>query len=83
MWAGSRTNLLFHLVHYHTKDTIVITKEGNRPHPRCPRCSVFVPWEALNGNHPTTDLCRRGVEQEFWLLAVDEAQAGAGSGVEM
>ena len=36
------TNLWIHFMHRHVCDMIVIMEEGNRPHPRCPDCDMFV-----------------------------------------
>ena len=46
--ATMRTNLWIHFVHFHVQDTVVIMKEGNRPHPHCQTCEMFVPWAVLN-----------------------------------
>ena len=72
----NRNNLRIHFVHRHVWDTVVILEEGNRPHPHCPRCDMFVPWGALNGCHPTMALCRRGEGRKFRILTVEEAWAG-------
>ena len=74
--AKTHTNPRIHFVHYHIRDTIVITEEGNRLHPRCPACEMFVPWAALNRYHPLLDLCVWGEERNRWRLSEEEAWAG-------
>ena len=73
----TRTNLRIHFVHRHMWNTIVILEEGNRPHPRCPSCDMFIPWAALNRRHPSSDLCTRGADRNRQCLAEEEARAGA------
>ena len=47
-------------------------EEGNLPHPRCTRCNILVPRQALNGRHPATAQCARGAEQKRRWLAEAE-----------
>ena len=72
--AKIRTNLRIHFRHRHVQDTIVIPKEGKRPHPCCPDCDIFVPWAALNRSHPTTALCVRRAEQKRQRLEEGEVR---------
>ena len=51
---------------------MIILEEGNIPHLRCPRCDVLVPWKALNGQHATTALCSKGVEQKICCLEAED-----------
>ena len=74
--ASSRTNLRIHFVHCHVRDAIVILEEGNRPYPRFPQCDMFVPHKALNGQHLSLSLCRRGMESKWRRLAEKEAREG-------
>ena len=53
-----------HFLHRHFLGTVVIMEEVNLPHPRCNRCDMLVPRRALNGMHPSTSQCARGVEQK-------------------
>ena len=48
----TRTNLWIHFVHRHVRDTIVMMEEGDRPHPRCLVCDMFILWVELNRRHP-------------------------------
>ena len=42
------------------------------PHPRCTRCNILVPRQALNGRHPATAQCARGAEKKRRWLAEAE-----------
>ena len=64
MTASSRKNLRVHFAHQKPQYSIVALEEGNQPHPRCPKCDMFVPQEALNRAHPTLAMCRRSVGEE-------------------
>ena len=61
-----------HFWRRHVRDTIIILDEGNLPHPRCENCDMFVPWQALNGRHKSTMMCKSGVERKRWRLAEAE-----------
>ena len=50
--ALNQTNLHFHSVHHYVWDTIVILEFGNWPYPRCAKCDMFVPQQALNVGTP-------------------------------
>ena len=65
----------------HIQDTIIILKEGNLPHPHLPKCNMFVPCKALNGNHPSTEMYTRGRERKFKHLEVEETQLGTETAV--
>ena len=52
-----RTALRVHFMQHHVWDTIVVLEEGNQPHPQCPRCDIFFPWEALNSHQPSMKIC--------------------------
>ena len=69
-------NLRIHFVHRHMRYTIVITEEGNQPHPRCPMCNMFVLWKSLNDHQPTKSLCARGDDMKCKRLEADKTQAG-------
>ena len=64
-------------MHCHVLDTIVVLEEGNCPLLRCPRCDMFVPWEALNRRNLATAMCAKGAEQKRRQWAEEEAHAGA------
>ena len=57
-------NLQVEFVHCHVQDKIVILEEGNRTNPHCPKCDMFVPWEALNRQNSDTALFARGEEMK-------------------
>ena len=44
--------------------TVIILEESNLHHPRCPRCDMLVPWEALNGWHLTNAKCEKWAERK-------------------
>ena len=58
--VATRTAMRVHFVHLHVFDTVVILKEGNSPHLRCPLCNMLVPRRALNGRKPGTAQCTKG-----------------------
>ena len=51
--AATRTAMRVHFLQRQFLDTVFIMEEGNLPHPRYARCNMLVPWQALNGKHPT------------------------------
>ena len=61
-----------HFWRRHVWDTIIISEEGNLPHPRCKNCNMFVPWWALNSRHKSTMMCKRGAERKRRRLAEAE-----------
>ena len=62
------------LLHRHALNTMVILEEGNFPHLRCAQCNILVPRRALNGGHPATAQCARGVERKRQRLAEAETR---------
>ena len=72
---SSRTALWVSFMNLHVKDTVLVLEEGNLPHPQCPRCDIFVPWEAMNGRHPVTVMCVEGVERKRRGQVEEEAHA--------
>ena len=68
-WSALRVHFMYH----HVQDTIVVPEEGNRPLLRCPKCDMFVPWEALNGRHRDTAMCARGAELKLRRRREEEA----------
>ena len=72
--AGTRTAMRVHFWRRHVRDIVIIFEEGNLPHPRCPRCDIFVPWRALNGRHKNTEMCRGGADQKRQRLAEAEVR---------
>ena len=56
------------------RDIIIILEEGNLPHPRCINCDMFVPWQALNGRHKSTEMCRSGADRNRLRLAEAEVR---------
>ena len=51
---------------------MIILEEGNLPHPRCSRCDMLVPWQALNGRHHNTTMYRKGTERKRRWMAEKE-----------
>ena len=64
-------------MHRHVHDTVVILEEVNLPLPRCPRCDLQVPRQALNGRHLGTAQCKTGAERKLQRLAAAEGAEGA------
>ena len=62
--AGKRTATRMHFCSWHVRDIVIILEEGNLPHPRCSRCDMLVPRQALNGRHHATGMCRKGMDQK-------------------
>ena len=56
------------------RDIVIILEEGNLPHPRCTNCDISVPWQALNGRHKSTEMCRGGVDKKRRRLAEAEVR---------
>ena len=63
---------MYTLWQHHVKYTVVILKESNLPHPRCPLCDMMMTWKALNGTHRRTTQCTQGVESKRRKLATEE-----------
>ena len=63
-----------HFVHRHILNTVVMMEERNSPHPRCARCDMQVPRRALNGRHPGTAQCLKGVERKRRRLEETETR---------
>ena len=63
-----------HFSYQHPQDIIVILKEVNQLHPRCPQCDMLVPREALNRAHTNPDICWRRIERKLWRLVVAEME---------
>ena len=70
----TRTEMRVHFLHRHVLDSVVITEEGNFPHPHCAQCNMLVPPEALNGRHPATAQFARGAERNRRRLAEAETR---------
>ena len=70
--AETRTAIRFHFLHRHVRYTVIILKDVNIPHLRCPRCEMLVTWNSLNGQHVTTAQCDKGVERKMCWLSIDE-----------
>ena len=66
-----------HFIHRNVLNTVVILEEGNFPHPRCTRCNMMVPRQALNGRHPVTSQCKKGAERKRRRLAEAETRESA------
>ena len=61
---GIRTAMQVHFWRQHVRYIVIILEEGKLPHPRCPRCDMFVPWRALNIRHKSTEMCRCGADKK-------------------
>ena len=61
-----------HLLYRNVLDTVVILEEGNYPHPRCARCGLLVPRQALNGRQPVTAQCARVTDRKRRRIAEAE-----------
>ena len=73
----SRTALRVHSVPSHMQDTVVVLEEVNTPLPRCPHCDMFIPREALNGQHPTTEMCAKGSKNKYRQQVEEEMHVDA------
>ena len=51
---------------------VIILKDGNLPHPRCPQCDILVPYRALNGRHHANAQCAKGAERKRRRIAEAE-----------
>ena len=71
------TNLRIHFVPHPVRDIIVIMEEGNRPHPLCPYCNMFVLWVALNYRHPNNNFFTQGEDQKRQRLVKEGTREGA------
>ena len=72
--VSSRKNLRVNLSFHHPRYIIVILEEGNKPHPRCPKCYMSFPQEALNQTHLTSVMCWRGTDRKRQRLVVEETE---------
>ena len=61
-----------HFCSRHVRDIMIILEEVNLPHPRCSRCDMLVPWQALNGRHHNTTMYRKGTERKRRWMAEKE-----------
>ena len=75
--AGTRTAMRVHFWRRHVRDIVIILKEGNLPHPRFPRCEMFVPWRSLNGSNKSKEMCRGGADKKRRRLAEAEVRDSA------
>ena len=71
---ATRTAMRVHFVHRNSQDTVVMLEEGSFPHPRCARCDMRVPRQALNGRHLGTAQCAKGAERKRRRLANTETR---------
>ena len=72
--VATRTALWDHFLHRHVLNTVFILEEGNLHHPRCARCEMLLPQQALNVRHPATAQCARGAERKRRRLAKEETR---------
>ena len=63
-----------HLLHWRVLNTVVIIEEGKFPHPRCARCYMLFPRQALNGWHSGTAQYNKGAERKRQRLAEVETR---------
>ena len=71
---ATRTAMRVHFVHRHVQDIVVMLEEVNFPHPRCARCDMQVPRQALNGRHLGTVECEKGAERKRQRLFETETR---------
>ena len=81
--AGTLTAMRVHFWRLHVRDIVIILEEGNLPHPRCPRCDMFVQWRALNGRHKNTEMCRGGADKKRRRLVETEVRDSAETAFEV
>ena len=62
-----------HFLHRNIRDIMIIV-DVNLPHPQCPCCDMLLLWALLNGCHPNTTQCTKGVEWKCHRMAVKEMQ---------
>ena len=72
--AGTRTAMMMHFFNRYVRDIVIILKEGNLSHPRCPRYNMLVPWRALNGRDHATEQCKKGAERKRRQMAEEESR---------
>ena len=58
----------------HPWESIVILEDGNKLFPRCPQCNMFVPQEALNRAHPTSEMYWGGTERKRRRLVAEDTE---------
>ena len=71
---ATRTAMRVNFVHRHVLDTVVMLEKGKPPHPRCAKCNMKIPRRELNGHHPGTTQCEKGVERRRRRLAETETR---------
>ena len=71
---ATRTTMRVHFVHQHVQETMVMLEEGKSPHPRCARCDMQVPRQAINGRHLGTAQCAKGADRKRRRLAETETR---------
>ena len=74
--ATSRMNIRLHFMHHHVRYTMVILDKVKIPHTICTYYKMSVLLEALNGRHPSTALCTKGVELKWCRLSAEEYRSG-------
>ena len=73
IWTTMRVNF----PHQHVRNTVIILKEGNLPHPWCPRRDMMVTWKDTNRRHVTTTQCDKGTEQKGWRFTEEDMRKSA------
>ena len=61
-------------LHRRVLDIVVILEKVNYLHPRCGRCDMLVPRQALNSRHHVMAQCVRGAERKRRRLAEAETR---------
>ena len=62
-----------HFLHRNIRDIMIIV-DVNLPHPQCPCCDMLLLWALLNGCHPNTTKCTKGVGRKWNKMSVEEIQ---------
>ena len=70
----TRTDLHIHFLHRNVRDTVIVMKEVNLPHPWCPSCDMLLLWVVLIDSQPSTKQCEKGVKQKWHIMATDKIQ---------
>ena len=72
--ATSWSNLRRHFAHRHPDDTLTILEEGSTPLPKCERCGMHVPRQALSSGHLQSAGCRKGEARIRQCRALEDAR---------
>ena len=74
MRVETRTGVRVYLLNRNMWDTVIIVEEVNLPHPGFNFCEMLLLWAVLNGCHPNTTKCTKGVGRKWNKMSVEEIQ---------